>query len=592
MKQRAHKLKRRFTACVMLIAFTLTLFLALPSIAYALSDFSQHKTSILKGEQLPPIETSLEISKEVRNADGSELTEEQRTMLFEFVVTFSDKGSYPYSIKEVTKPLAEPETVAPLSEDDLSTDDSANPSSESSETENSSKNPDNDATTQVNSNGNGENTISEEESSDASSDLASLAGNEILPGQNSIEENAISAEESNNTSPEVTALTGDEIFPNQNTGEEVSDDTLSVSETSSNDENSSDSVSDGENASTEESVSSNVTSSNSETSVSGESLPSLSGNEDDTVFEEEVSNDTPPIAVASSGTLTSGGKIYLTNRQAVVFPNLPQGIEYTVTEKALPEYVVTGIGHSGILSELGATAIFVNTLKDETFTASGRKTWNLDRAPEDFVLPENITVSLMDGDEEVSDQQVTPNANGEWLYTFTAPKYRADGTTRILYTIAEDSMPEFTAEIEGFNILNRYTLESPPTPETPVPETPTPETPIPETPTPETPTPETPTPEIPTPETPIPETPTPETPTPEAPTLEQTPIPGISTNKPPESDSGKMNAKKVDIPKTDDASNVPLWILLMFISATGLLCVWVVPILRQRHSQRYRRLRR
>ena len=41
---------------------------------------------------------SLTVTKEVRNADGSEVTEEQAQKKFTFKVTFSDGGTYTYRI--------------------------------------------------------------------------------------------------------------------------------------------------------------------------------------------------------------------------------------------------------------------------------------------------------------------------------------------------------------------------------------------------------------------------------------------------------------------------------------------------------------
>jgi hypothetical protein len=66
-------------------------------------DFSQHKTNILTGQYVPkdgpaPELGTLTITKTVVNADESELTQAQKDTQFEFTVTFSDGGTYVYSI--------------------------------------------------------------------------------------------------------------------------------------------------------------------------------------------------------------------------------------------------------------------------------------------------------------------------------------------------------------------------------------------------------------------------------------------------------------------------------------------------------------
>ncbi|CAD5896359.1 conserved hypothetical protein [Carnobacterium maltaromaticum] len=56
---------------------------------------------------------NLELSKQVKNADGSELTEAQRLLAFDFQVTFSDKGSYVYQVDGGEKhQLASGETLS------------------------------------------------------------------------------------------------------------------------------------------------------------------------------------------------------------------------------------------------------------------------------------------------------------------------------------------------------------------------------------------------------------------------------------------------------------------------------------------------
>lgn len=156
-----------------------------------------------------------------------------------------------------------------------------------------------------------------------------------------------------------------------------------------------------------------------------------------------------------AGTLASGGTITLTDGQIAVFPYLPAGAAYTVTEAESPGYVATGTGHSGVLTEFGAKSAFVNTFGTEAAAVAGEKFWDLTGAPDDLVLPEHITVFLMNGDTVVSGVAVRPDAQGRWLYSFIAPKYAPDGT-EIAYTIREADIAGYISVVNGSDIVNYY----------------------------------------------------------------------------------------------------------------------------------------
>jgi hypothetical protein len=67
-------------------------------------------------------------------------------------------------------------------------------------------------------------------------------------------------------------------------------------------------------------------------------------------------------------------------------------------------------------------------------------------------------VHLLADGKEVDSATVTPDENGHWEYTFEdLPKYR-DGGIEIEYTITEDPVPEYEAEIEQgtFTITNTH----------------------------------------------------------------------------------------------------------------------------------------
>jgi len=88
------------------------------------------------------------------------------------------------------------------------------------------------------------------------------------------------------------------------------------------------------------------------------------------------------------------------------------------------------------------------------------KTWDFTNLPagmkQSDVLPESITVHLKDGNRIVETVSVKPDNNGDWKYTFTAPKYRADRVTEIKYTIKEVPVSGFASEVDGFKIKNTY----------------------------------------------------------------------------------------------------------------------------------------
>ena len=61
----------------------------------------------------------------------------------------------------------------------------------------------------------------------------------------------------------------------------------------------------------------------------------------------------------------------------------------------------------------------------------------------------------MDGNRVVEEKIVTPDENGEWHYTFNAPKYDEDGN-KIQYTVVEVPLYNFIPTYDGYNIKNTY----------------------------------------------------------------------------------------------------------------------------------------
>jgi len=146
----------------------------------------------------------------------------------------------------------------------------------------------------------------------------------------------------------------------------------------------------------------------------------------------------------------------LKNGESYTFEDVPYGAVYELRED---DYITEGFAQSvtngsGIATEntdIVVTNTYVGVPRVEI---SGKKTWVI---PEGMsvALPESITVQLMDGTTVVEEKEIFPDENKDWLYTFTAPKYRADGVTEIEYAIMETPVAQFHM---GYDPLNRYNL--------------------------------------------------------------------------------------------------------------------------------------
>ena len=136
---------------------------------------------------------------------------------------------------------------------------------------------------------------------------------------------------------------------------------------------------------------------------------------------------------------------------------IPAGARYEVRED---DYSSDGYaftmenGAGAAVSGQTITVTATNTYTGEVQTEiEGKKTWEL--GGHTVALPESITVQLKNGDLLVEEITVTPDESSEWHYTFTAPKYDADGN-EIAYTVEEAPVAGFIPSYDGFNILNTY----------------------------------------------------------------------------------------------------------------------------------------
>ncbi|MBC8545257.1 DUF7601 domain-containing protein, partial [Bianquea renquensis] len=136
---------------------------------------------------------------------------------------------------------------------------------------------------------------------------------------------------------------------------------------------------------------------------------------------------------------------------------LPTGARYEVREDDYSSdgYALTMENGAGTaLSGQTITVTAANTYTGEVQTEiEGEKTWEL--GGHDVALPESITVRLKNGDLLVEEITVTPDESSKWHYTFTAPKYDADGN-EIAYTVEEAPITGFIPSYDGYTIKNTY----------------------------------------------------------------------------------------------------------------------------------------
>lgn len=134
-----------------------------------------------------------------------------------------------------------------------------------------------------------------------------------------------------------------------------------------------------------------------------------------------------------------------------------EGSQYEVTEENYfgDEYVQSVTNGLGTVGKEDIEVAVTNTFIGEPVVdIEGEKRWRLGQGG-DSVLPEAITVRLKNGDTVVLEKTVRPNADGDWKYSFTAPKYDADGKA-IGYTVEELAVPCFITSYDGYDITNTY----------------------------------------------------------------------------------------------------------------------------------------
>nr|AHF25645.1 collagen adhesin [uncultured bacterium Contigcl_24] len=152
-------------------------------------------------------------------------------------------------------------------------------------------------------------------------------------------------------------------------------------------------------------------------------------------------------------------------------PGNPKTIKYTVEELEIPEgyqakitgsattgFVITNVLERGSLvieKEFEFEPVIPEEPDNTPIDIPVIKTWN-DNGNKDGNRPKSVTVRLWADGVETASAELT-EADG-WKFTFTglAPY---NGEEKIIYTVTEDPVEWYTAEINGFNIRNNYKPE-------------------------------------------------------------------------------------------------------------------------------------
>ena len=130
-------------------------------------------------------------------------------------------------------------------------------------------------------------------------------------------------------------------------------------------------------------------------------------------------------------------------------------VEYTVTQEDIDKgepIINTAIATDGTTTGEDDTDEEIPINPD--VTVSGEKTW-IDYNNQENTRPEKITVEVLNENEVVDTIEVTAATN--WEYTSKAlPKYDADNNV-ITYTVREQTVPDYTATVSGYDITNTLT---------------------------------------------------------------------------------------------------------------------------------------
>ena len=102
-------------------------------------------------------------------------------------------------------------------------------------------------------------------------------------------------------------------------------------------------------------------------------------------------------------------------------------------------------------------------VKSQTVDINGTKTWN-DEENKDKTRPEKITIYLLANGKQVDAKEISEKDG--WKYSFTGLAKYDDNKQEIKYTVDESEVEKYTKQVNGYDIVNTYIPDNPPTPET------------------------------------------------------------------------------------------------------------------------------
>ncbi|MCU9534425.1 Cna B-type domain-containing protein [Streptococcus sp. CSL10205-OR2] len=125
-----------------------------------------------------------------------------------------------------------------------------------------------------------------------------------------------------------------------------------------------------------------------------------------------------------------------------------QDIVYTVEEVGTIDGYTTTVGQL-----ISGSVTIVNKHKPSTISVKGKKTWD-DANNQDGVRPTEVVVNLL-ADGQPTGQTATVNDASNWTYEFTdLPEFK--NGQKIVYTVTENKVDNYTVAIDGYNITNSY----------------------------------------------------------------------------------------------------------------------------------------
>ena len=128
------------------------------------------------------------------------------------------------------------------------------------------------------------------------------------------------------------------------------------------------------------------------------------------------------------------------------------GTDNPNTGTELPGSSFNGVPAS-VVKDTATTVSLTNSYTKDVITVSGAKTWDLANEPS-ATLPNIITVHLLADGLILATKEVTASDNWSWTFT-NLPEY--ENGHKIVYSISETAIENYTTIINGYDITNKYT---------------------------------------------------------------------------------------------------------------------------------------